>query len=200
MGDRKSGSLWSWEIKPWGVRIPLSLVLLGLLGVALLAVGAFVSPVPAKPPSNPTATPVQGFAAAGGDGILGEERALEAELERILSQMVGAGQVQVKIYLSSGRDQILARNETISSKRTDEKDATGGTRSTVEENRGLQPVISRSAGGDRAVVAQELRGSIIGVLVVAQGADDSRVKAELMRSVATILGLPSNRIYITKGR
>ena len=196
----KSGSRWSWEIKPWGIKIPFSLLLLGLVGIALLVIGSFLTPAPAKLDARPSATPVQGTALLAQDPILGEEQVLEAELEKILSEVVGAGRVKVKIYFNSGRDQVFARNETVNSRRVEEKEATGGSRVTVEENRGLQPVMSRSTGGDRAVVTQEIRGAITGVLVVAQGADDSRVRAELVRAVGTILGLPSHRIYITKGR
>jgi stage III sporulation protein AG len=124
-------------------------------------------------------------------------QALARELELTLSTVRGAGKVCVQVALRSGPETELAANNVSTTRQTQETDATGTSRQTSEHTQDYRPVMSRTAGGLEAPVVTAVRPPAIeGVLVVAEGALDSRVRAELTRAVATLLQLPVYRIRV----
>ena len=89
--------------------------------------------------------------------------ALEKRLAAALSQLEGAGSVEVVIY--HGEE--------------------------TEESAGVLPVFS--VGGSRKQDAAPK-----GVLVLAQGADDMRVRLEIARAVQSVLGVPASNVEVLK--
>jgi len=126
------------------------------------------------------------------------ELGIEQRLENILSQIKGVGEVNVTVFLASGPKYDYALNVSTIEKQIDEKDQNGGLRTTTEVTEDGQLVIVRSdrTGGEEPVVAQEYKPDIQGVLVVAEGADNSKVKANLLAAVTTILDLESHKVNI----
>lgn len=132
------------------------------------------------------------------DGLDAIELSLEQRLEKILSQIKGVGGVEVTVLLASGPKFDYAVNVSTIEKQVDEKDQSGGIRTTTEVTEDGQLVIVRSdrAGGEEPVVAQEYKPEIQGVLVVAEGADNIRVKANLLDAICTILDLEAHKVDI----
>jgi len=196
------------------------LVLLGTVGVALLLYGRHAgspTPVTAKPApapeqvtgvvgSTPPGTGLQPELALPGEASPGTadtkaastEDSLARMLERILSQVPGAGRVSAVVLLESTGRAVLAANTNTSSQRVEEKDSNGGTRTTTQESTQTQYLMARTAGGatETPVVTQYLAPEIRGVLVVADGAGDPQVSAVLYQAVQTVLGIPVHKIAI----
>jgi len=129
--------------------------------------------------------------------MLEYQKSLQTDLERILSQVAGAGRVSVNVTLDGGPSYLYGENETVTEKKTDEKDRNGGTRLIDEVSRVVQMVIlHQGSGGDKPVVVQVKRPQVTGVLVVADGAADSRVRARLIEAVSTLLDLPTYRVVV----
>lgn len=126
------------------------------------------------------------------------EISLENRLEKSLSQIKGAGQVDVTVFLATGPKYEYAVNVTTNERSTNERDQSGGTRVTTEVTEDGQLVVVRSegTGGEKPIVAQEYKPEIQGVLVVAQGADNPLVKAKLISAVQTILDLETHKIDV----
>ncbi len=125
---------------------------------------------------------------------------LARQLEDILSRVQGAGRVSVQIFLGSDSVVTYATNTTRS--RTDREEATeAGLRSRLlEESTQSTVVLLRGPGGDeRPLVTAVQYPEVMGVLVVAQGAGDSRVKEELIRAVQAALGVPPHRVRVMRG-
>lgn len=173
--------------------ISLRSVLLGALGIGLLLVGTFISPT--KPQKEDVPPPSQQIQDVVSNSRSYEEM-LEGKLANKLSQIQGVGTVMVTITLESGPQQEYAKNTVRESRLTQEKDTTGGTRITTETKENDQILISRETGADRPVIAREIKPQIKGVLVVAEGAADSQIKAQLMRAVESALGTPSYKITV----
>ena len=183
MADKKD-----W-FKRWGLARNYRLIALGALGVLLLVVSSL------SPGSSPpqTAPPLPDHPAEDID----YHQRLTRELEQVLSSIAGAGKVQVMLKLSSQPEQVLAVNQTSTTRQTEEMDSQGVTRQSVEVTEQQQPVLSRhSTGGEEPVVTTVKKPLIEGVLVVCGGGASSQVRNDLARAVATLLDLPIYRIRV----
>ncbi len=134
----------------------------------------------ARPPAAATGAPA--------DPVLSYEAMLDQSVAAVLDQVRGAGSVSVAITVSRSPSQLLVRNLSTT------RDRQGGTvSSSLDEalayGRGQVPV---STG--------EAAAPIIGALVVAPGAVDPMVRAELTQGVETLLGLGANQVIVLPGR
>ena len=172
------------------------LLWLGLLGVILLVVGNVYEPFTATPkPILPVET-VKSTSTVNRS----YEEALESKVGNLLAQIRGAGSVSVSITLEKSGKQEHAKNITKETKTIQEKDNTGGIRTTTETKESEQVLLSKENGADRPVMVQEYKPVIKGVLVVADGAHDSTVKANLTRAIEAGLGIPSYKITVLPQR
>lgn len=122
---------------------------------------------------------------------------MENQLGLILSQIKGAGKVSIMITLKTGSEIIPAKDETISDKTTNEKDNEGGTRTINEQSTSDKVVFMNEQGGtSKPFVLKEINPEIKGVIIVAEGAKDARVKLELTEAVQTVLDVPAYRISV----
>lgn len=186
--------LWPARLIREGVLSP-RLIILGLVGVLLLAFGSLYDPAPARQQPAPAAEP-----ARAAPSPRGYEEALEAKLANLLAQVKGAGAVTVSITLENGVAQEYAKNVVRETRTIQERDTGGGTRTTTESKESEQVLLSRDNGADRPVMVRETKPAIRGVLVIAEGAADSAVKASLTRAIEAGLGLPAYRITVLPQR
>lgn len=122
---------------------------------------------------------------------------LENRLTEILSKIHNTGEVSVMITLKSGNEIIPAKDESITDKTTDEKDVEGGTRAINEKNTSDQVVFLNDQGGtSKPLVLKEINPDIKGVIIVAEGAKDPRVKLQLTEAVQTVLDVPAYRVSV----
>lgn len=122
---------------------------------------------------------------------------LEDRLTEILSTIQDSGKVSVMITLKSGSEIIPAKDESITDKTTDEKDVEGGTRAINEKNTSDQVVFLNDQGGtSKPLVLKEINPDIKGVIIVAEGAKDPKVKLQLTEAVQTVLDVPAYRVSV----
>lgn len=171
------------------------LLLLGLLGVLLLAWGSFTAPATAPAGSK---APEPAPATVRDEGEESFAPRLEASLAQTLSQVAGAGRVSVRVFLSSGPRYEYARKTTGETRTTQESEKGGVSRVTSEQRDEGEVTIMRgeTGGRDEPVVVVARVPEIQGVLVVAEGASDPLVRVELTRAVETALGLPAHRVRV----
>lgn len=125
-------------------------------------------------------------------GIL--ETELENKLQANLLQMEGAGKVQVSVSLSTGLKTEYARNENVTNNTTKEIDKAGGTRETTQVTKNNQVVMP--SGSSQPVMVMEDRPEIAGVLIIAEGARDAKVREGIHTAVQTLLSIPSTKITV----
>ncbi len=125
------------------------------------------------------------------------EKLMEQRLEEVLTQIKGAGEVSVTLFLAAGPEYNYAVNLNTSKRTIEEQDQGGGTRVTTEVNEQSQMVMAnQSAAGGAPVVVKETKPEVQGVLVVAEGAADPYLKAMLSRAVQTLMGIPAYRVTV----
>jgi len=105
------------------------------------------------------------------------EDQLEEKLQRVLQQIDGAGRVEVVLTVKESQQKILASDETESESRT---------------------VTVQSSDGTETVTVKSLYPVYRGALVVCDGADDQKVKLDIVTSVAALTGLGTDKITVVK--
>lgn len=126
-----------------------------------------------------------------------EEENLSTKLCGILRQVEGAGRVEVSVRLSSSTRSEYAVNTSTGKKTTQERDQSGGTRLITEDTGNDQLVMNRNgSGSEQPVVERELSPQVAGVLIVAEGAGDSRIRAKLFAATRVALGIEPQKIIV----
>ena len=118
---------------------------------------------------------------------------LENRLKETLKKIKGAGEVSVFICIESGDEKVLA---------TDQKESVRETNSFDEEKEKYieteKKIILSGRNPDEApYVVKEKKPIPTGVLIVADGAENKRVKNEIYEAVKALFGLPAHRIKIS---
>lgn len=172
------------------------------VGLLLLVVsGSWFSPRNSPQASEPVSS-VKSLPVAS-DDLTPVEKELEERLAAILSAVDGAGSVRVTVTLKAGVEHVYAQNINKQDRTIQEKDQGGGNRTTNELNEQDNLVLLQAANGgkDEPVVVKERHPEIAGVLVLAEGVNDPRLREKLMQAVETVLDIPSYRVMVLpKGR
>lgn len=125
------------------------------------------------------------------------EAALERRLAEVLSQIKGAGVVQVAVTFSTGAESQYAVDTELTDSTVIEA-AAGSSDSSRQSVESQQRTTLASQDGQAVLVKQSMP-RIEGVLVVSPGAGDGRVKQQLFSSVQSLLGISAHRINIVEG-
>ena len=126
-----------------------------------------------------------------------EEDHLAAKVCQMLSQIQGAGEVEVSVRLASSSQSEFAINTTTGQKTTQEKDQSGGSRVLTETtDNGQLVVIHSNEGSEIPVTKRQFAPKIAGVLVVAQGAGDPQIKASLFDAICVGLGVEAHKVQV----
>lgn len=110
----------------------------------------------------------------------------QAEMERILGNMVGVGRVNVMLTLKSGNALQLAEDKDYSERETEKK-------------QGSQVVkLNRGSGTQEVVITNEIYPTFLGAVVVCDGANDPAVRLTVTEAVSVLTGLSSDKISVAK--
>lgn len=180
-------------------RAATNLIIVFCLGLALILIADFYRDIGGKEATQEglfdesTQTNGSAYDASEPDYV----RNLENELSSILGKIQGAGRVSVMITLESGKEIVPAKDESISDKVTNEKDKSGGTRVTDEKTTDDEVVFTTAQGGNsKPLIIKEINPEVKGVIVVAEGAKDSKIKLRISQAVQTVLDIPAYRVTV----
>ena len=152
------------------------------LGAALLAWpgtgGAGASPAPETTPETGPA--------AGREDLAETERALA----EILGKMEGVGRVDVMLTLQSGRELVLAGDDSLR--------YSGNVNAPDSYDRSTSTVTVGGAGGEDVVVTQERYPQYRGALVVCDGGGSDAVRLQVVSAVSALTGLGADRIAVVR--
>ena len=121
---------------------------------------------------------------------------LTQELKIILSQIEGAGEVEVSITLASDGEKSYASNSVDEKREIEESNPQGTVQETVETKRSRDLAVT---SGDALLIENKFP-QVIGVLVVAEGAKYPVVKERLTAATATLLDIPSHKVSVMPGQ
>ena len=118
---------------------------------------------------------------------------LEEKLKNILSQIEGAGELDVMITYESSEEIQPAFNTNTTTEETKEVDQQGGERTVTTSSENKTMITSSS---NEPIVIKTNQPKINGVIVVATGAKDLTVKETLYSAVQTALQVQGHQVEI----
>lgn len=167
-------------------------LILVLVGILLLVIAL---PIGNKEEKEQEESPVGTADSAETQSASGEE--LERRLEDILSRIDGAGEVEVMITYKDSGTYVVEKDISSDSSTQEETDG-AGSRNTKDTQSQQSTVYDQTESGDTPFISQELTPRIEGILVVAQGGDNTAVKQNISEAVLALFPVEAHRIKIVK--
>ena len=126
------------------------------------------------------------------------EEELEKRLVQILSQIEGAGQVQVMVTVKRSSELILQSDTSWEESVVRETDSQGGVRDNAEVRQDSQTVLTGGSGTSQPYVVGEIMPQVEGVVVACQGGDRASVQAEISAAIQALFDLQPHKIKVCK--
>lgn len=111
---------------------------------------------------------------------------LEQEVERLISEVDGAGKVSVMLTYESDEEKIYAKDT--------EREIQGDNETQSSDRH----IIVDSSEGETGLIVKRIYPEIRGVAVVCTGADNPVVRSEISALVSALFDIGSNRISIAR--
>lgn len=121
---------------------------------------------------------------------------LEERLEEILSMIEGSGNVDVMVSYLNSVEQVPMYDEKISTTVTEESDTAGGKRKTNQTSNEHTIIFEEKNNTKTAMIKQTIMPEIIGVVVVADGAKNIKVKEDIIKAVEATVNVSSHKIQV----
>lgn len=163
-------------------------LILGLSGILLLVVA-----LPAEPgdraKTDALFEPSTEDDAKQDSLIKNYKKQLAAELEQALAYMEGVGEVRVMITFQDSGEAVVEKDVTKSS---------GGQTDARQNSQYQESTIYQEKNGREPYISQQKLPAVEGVLVIAQGGGDSKVKQEIKDAVMALFSIEMHKIKIVK--
>lgn len=127
-----------------------------------------------------------------------EKCRVEAQLEKVLSSIEGAGHVQVMITYKDSGTRVVEKDAKTANEKTTETDASGGTRQVNGTNKEETTVYNSGKGDGEPFVTKELTPQIEGILVVADGGNKTAVKQNISNAILALFPVEAHKIVVVK--
>lgn len=124
------------------------------------------------------------------------EDKVKNELKNILSKVKGVGEVDVIIHFEGGEERIPALDSEKSNTVTEERDSNGGNRVNNNNKDGTKVVMSSQGNSTEPLILKTYNPKIIGILIVAEGADDTRLSYELTKIVSSLYDISESKVSV----
>lgn len=172
-------------------------VLIVILGIVILIAGDWLFERKEKPQAENEPWKKQAEETVAVSAGTEENAKLEKQAADILSQIEGAGKVNVMITYMFGKELFPAFDTKTNKNGTEEKDTGGGTRNLDQTEEEKKIAYEEQQGGvKKPVILKEKMPEVKGVVVVADGAGDAVVKEKLSKAVQVLLDVPIHRIQV----
>lgn len=113
---------------------------------------------------------------------------LEEDLQKIIAKIKGAGKVDVMVTLEDDGDTKFATDENVSFSENGEQ--------TTKSAEKVHVFSSESSKAEVPIITKKTYPKISGVLICAQGAQNSGVKNNIIKAAEALLGVKSHRIEV----
>lgn len=120
----------------------------------------------------------------------------KTDLKNILKKIDGIGNVEVMISFESDETKVPAMDSNKQTSVTEETDNQGGKRTTNQQTDNSQVVMENSNGQSSPLIVKTYKPKVVGVMVVAEGADDSKIKYEISQAVSILYGISLDKVNV----
>lgn len=115
---------------------------------------------------------------------------VEKRLKNLISSIGGVGKVEVFVSVDASPQIVIAEE-------IEEKTVTSGSTTTTTVKK--SPVIVKDGSSSTTIVLNEVSPNILGIVVVAEGADNAKIKLKILNAIKALYEIDSNRIEIIEG-
>ena len=168
-----------------------TLLFVGIAGMALIFLSTVIQTGGSNKP-NPS---------VGAGQLTSQEYVaqLEDRLTGIVGSIEGVGRCQVMVTAESGVEYVYAVEETQNVNRTNSYNGDEVARETQQENTEQKYIVVDAGNGKKeALVKTERQPAIQGDVIVCEGAGSMVVQERVTQVVTTALGIPYNKVCVTK--
>lgn len=124
---------------------------------------------------------------------------METRLTNVLSQVDGIGKVQVMITAKATQEKVVLKDTPYKKATVKEEDSTGATRESKETTSEEGTILEKQQDGSESpYITKELQPEIEGVVVIAEGAAQKQIEAEINDAVVALFSVPSHKIKVMK--
>ena len=125
---------------------------------------------------------------------------LAQQLEGILSNIQGVGDVKVFVNYSESSEVVAMYNETTKTSNTEESDTAGGNRK-IQETDLQKDIIYQEENGEKTPITQKIiQPKVEGAIITAKGANNTETKANIIQAVEAVTGLATHKIQVFEMR
>lgn len=124
------------------------------------------------------------------------EENYENQLKEALEAINGVGQVKIVVNVEASERDIYEKNAVLQNQITNETDKQGGKRKVEEQSQDEKHVIIKDGNREVPIISETKKPEIKGVLVVANGADNLKVKKWIVEAVTRTLDVPSHKVAV----
>jgi stage III sporulation protein AG len=155
---------------------------LGAVGILLILFSEFL---PNK--SDTAADDESGVSGISFDETQAYKESVETQLAEIISQIKGAGTVNVMVTISGTREYVYAeQSDTSRVSGQDEQ----------SEQQKSEIVLAEDGSDEQPIVKKIIAPEICGAVVVCEGAANPQTKENILNAVTSVLGLSSSRVSV----
>ena len=124
---------------------------------------------------------------------------LEDRLTRLIGKIEGVGRCEVMITAANGVEYIYAIEESQNSNETNSYEGDEMKKQTQQQNTEQKYIVMDAGSGKKeALLKTWKQPAIQGVVVVCEGAKSVVVQERVTQAVTTALGIPYNKVCVTK--
>ena len=121
---------------------------------------------------------------------------LAEQLEVILANIQGVGDVKVFINYSETSEVVAMFNETTKTSNTEENDTSGGIRK-IQETDAQKEIIYQEENGEKTPITQKvIQPKVEGAIITAKGASNAEIKTNIIQAVEAVTGLATHKIQV----
>ncbi|NME83492.1 stage III sporulation protein AG [Clostridium sp. SM-530-WT-3G] len=124
------------------------------------------------------------------------EEQQKANLINILKKMDGVGDVDVLIHFENGEKKVPAYDNTTQKSTTEETDNQGGKRVNDQNTDNSKVVMTTKDGENQPFIITTIKPKIVGIVVVAEGAQNSKIKYEIEQAVSKLYNLSLDKVNV----
>ncbi len=124
------------------------------------------------------------------------EDKVKLELKNILSKVRGVGEVDVVIHFEGGEERIPALDSEKSNTVIEERDSNGGNRVNNNNKDGTKVVMSNQGNSTEPLILKTYNPKIVGILIVAEGADDNKLSYKLTKMVSSLYDISESKVNV----
>ncbi len=177
-----------------------NLLIMVLVGVLFLVINLPVTENDSKSEQTDSTSDIMNEQTSSGEEDSLQEYCayLEEKLEKTLTRIEGAGQVEVMISLKSSEERIVEKDQSVTSSGTEEADSQGGTRSISNYESNENTVFSSEGSDSQPYVVKVLQPEVEGIMVIAEGAGSGNVSKNISDALQALFGIEAHKIKVVK--